>query len=295
MPIETSKFRVHPGQSVDVTKLPTLLPPAYEDKKDYKKQLQKDVEKLAAIQHKLYAENRQSLLVVLQAMDTGGKDGLIRHVLSGVNPQGCRVYSFGKPSTNELQHDFLWRTTLVLPERGDIGVFNRSYYEEVLVVRVHPAILEGQNLPDDLAHKKSIWDGRFRSIRDYEKHLEANGTRVLKLFLHISKAEQERRLLSRIDDETKNWKFNAADLDERQAWDDYMKAYSEAISETSTSEVPWYVLPGDDKRNARLYAARIILDTLEDMNPRYPEVTHQQHEALEQSRIELLGSTTTPK
>jgi PPK2 family polyphosphate:nucleotide phosphotransferase len=278
-----------------VAKLPTLLPPAYEDKKDYKKQLQKDVGKLAAVQHKLYAENRQSLLLVLQAMDTGGKDGLIRHVLSGVNPQGCRVYSFGKPSTNELQHDFLWRTTLVLPERGDIGVFNRSYYEEVLVVRVHPAILEGQNLPDDLAHKKSIWDSRFKSIREFERHLEANGTRVLKLFLHISKAEQERRLLSRIDDETKNWKFNAADLDERKAWDDYMKAYSEAISETSTSEAPWYILPGDDKRNARLYAARIILDTLQDMNPRYPEVTPEQHEALEQSRLELLGSATTPK
>ncbi len=287
MAIDTSVFRVHHDQKVEVSKLPTAVDPLYVSKRDYKDQLKANVKKLGDLQERLYAENRQSLLIVLQAMDTGGKDGLIQHVFSGINPQGCQVTSFGVPSATELEHDFLWRTSLHLPARGTIGVFNRSYYEEVLVVRVHPQILDGQNLPKHLARADSIWEDRFRSIHDYEKHLAANGTRVVKLFLNLSKEEQARRLLARIEEPDKNWKYKASDLEQRAFWDDYQRVYSACLSNSSTKAAPWYSIPADDKQNARLIASTIVREALEAMDPKYPEASEEAIAAFEAGRKEL--------
>jgi PPK2 family polyphosphate:nucleotide phosphotransferase len=213
-------------------------------------------------------------------MDAAGKDGAIRHVMSGVNPQGCQVFSFKHPSATELQHDFLWRTTRDLPERGKIGIFNRSYYEEVLIVRVHREILSSEGVPDGVHDRKSIWQTRYESMRNLESHLHYNGTRIVKFFLHLSKEEQKKRFLARIDEPEKNWKFSMADIEERQYWDQYMKAYEKCLEATSTDHAPWYVVPADDKENTRLIVSQIILDTMRDLKLRYPETTKERREEL---------------
>jgi PPK2 family polyphosphate:nucleotide phosphotransferase len=237
----------------------------------------------------LYASNSHALLIVFQAMDTAGKDGAIRHVMSGINPQGCQVFSFQHPSAQELQHDFLWRTTRDLPERGRIGIFNRSYYEEVLIVRVHDSLLQAEAVPQ-CASDASIWQGRFRSIVDMERHLHANGTRIVKVFLHLSKEEQRQRLLARIDEPEKNWKFSASDMTERACWDDYMLAYGEALSATSTTDSPWFVVPADDKHTARLIVSQIVLDALSGLQLSYPTVSEERRRELQAVREQLSGN-----
>jgi PPK2 family polyphosphate:nucleotide phosphotransferase len=233
--------------------------------------LQIGVEALSALQDILYAQDKWSLLIIFQAMDAAGKDGAIKHVMSGINPQGCQVSSFKAPSTEELDHDFLWRCQKHLPERGRIGIFNRSYYEEVLVVRVHEAILKGQKLPEKLV-TKDIWEERFEDIRNFEKYLNRNGTIVLKFFLNVSKDEQKKRFIERIDDPDKNWKFSAADAKERGYWDDYMAAYQDLIKNTSTKKSPWYVIPADTKSYARIAIASAIIHALDEMDLEYPKV-----------------------
>ncbi len=217
-------------------------------------------------------------------MDAAGKDGAIRHVMSGVNPQGCQVFSFKQPSAEELDHDFLWRTTRCLPERGRIGIFNRSYYEEVLIVRVHPEILHNQGIPPELLDVQTVWQERYRSIVDLEDHLHRNGTRIVKFFLHLSKEEQRKRLLKRIDEPDKNWKFSLADVKERNLWDRYMSAYEDCLGATSTTAAPWYVVPADDKENARLVVSRVIVDTLKELGMSYPELTAAQRKDLQSIR-----------
>jgi PPK2 family polyphosphate:nucleotide phosphotransferase len=245
----------------------------YKSKKQYEKLLNQHVQQLSAMQQLHYATNRHAILLIFQAMDAAGKDGAIRHVMSGVNPQGCQVFGFKHPSATELEHDFLWRTTRDLPERGRIGIYNRSYYEEVLIVRVHRDILLGEGLPDLPSHDKRLWHDRYRSITDLERHLSANGTRIVKFFLHLSKEEQRRRFLARIDDPEKNWKFSRADIKERGYWDQYTRAYEECLSATSTVAAPWYVVPADDKENARLIVSKIVLDTFESLKMSYPKST----------------------
>ena len=254
-------FRVSADETVKLKKWPTCIKADYKSKDQYQEILSEHIHKLRTQQNLLYATNRYSLLLIFQGMDASGKDGAIKHVLSGVNPQGCEVFSFKQPSAEELEHDFLWRTTVRLPERGRIGIFNRSYYEEVLVVRVHPEILRSEGLPDELI-EPNIWQERYRSIVDLEKHLYRNGTRVIKFFLHLSKEEQRKRLLARIDNPEKNWKLSLADLAERKFWNDYRKAYEACLSTTSTKEAPWYIIPADDKENARVIVSQIILESL---------------------------------
>ncbi|HUE65021.1 MAG TPA: ADP-polyphosphate phosphotransferase [Rhizomicrobium sp.] len=284
MKIDPEKFRVMEGKKFHIEKWPTRVKPFYKSKDDYHDMLSDHIARLDAQQRLLYASNRYAVLLIFQAMDAAGKDGVIRHVMSGINPQGCQVFSFKHPSVSELAHDFLWRTTRDLPERGRIGLFNRSYYEEVLIVRVHPEILRGENLPNGGA---KIWEHRFRSIRDFERHLHANGTRILKFFLHLSKEEQRTRFLARIDEPDKNWKFDEGDLAERGYWTDYMHAYRECLEATSTEHVPWYAVPADDKQNARLIVSQIILDTLQGLKMRYPEVSNEKKKRLQAIRRHL--------
>ena len=271
MRIDTNEFRVPEGKKVNLKKWPTLVKPFYNSRKQYAELLRTQVTQLSELQRLHYASDRHAVLLIFQAMDAAGKDGAIQHVMSGVNPQGCQVFSFKHPSATELDHDFLWRTTQALPERGRIGIFNRSYYEEVLIVRVHPEILKAQRIPDELINGNTIWAERYRSIRHLEKHLHRNGTRIIKYFLHISEEEQRKRFLARIDDPDKNWKFSIADAKERKYWDDYMKAYEACLSETSTKDSPWYVVPADDKENARLIIAQIVVDTLKTLKLSYPK------------------------
>ena len=271
MRIQSTDYRVSPGTQVDLDKHPTAVRPSYRSKRQYRDLLSAHVKELGAQQELLYASDRYALLMIFQGMDAAGKDGAIAHVMSGVNPQGCRVASFKQPSVEELKHDFLWRTVRELPERGQIGIFNRSYYEEVLIVRVHPEILRAQRLPGELMHEKGIWRDRYRSIVDLEKHLTRNGTRVVKFFLHLSKDEQRRRFIQRIETSQKNWKFSEADIAERQYWKQYMKAYEKCLSATSTHQAPWYIVPADDKPNARLIVSRIVLDTLEQLRLHFPK------------------------
>lgn len=245
------------------------------------------VARLSALQQLLYASNRFAILLIFQAMDAAGKDGAIRHVMSGVNPQGCQVFSFKHPSAAELEHDFLWRTTRDLPERGRIGIFNRSYYEEVLIVRVHPEILRGEGLFDARRDEKTVWHDRYRSIADLEKHLHVNGTRIVKFYLHLSKEEQRKRFLERIDNPEKNWKFSLADIEERKFWKQYMMAYEECLGATSTQNAPWYVVPADDKENARLIVSTIVLETLEGLEMSYPETTAKRRQELQAIRARL--------
>jgi PPK2 family polyphosphate:nucleotide phosphotransferase len=252
---------------------PTAIKPFCKSKKQYHKTLQAHVEQLSSLQHLHYASNRYALLLVFQGMDAAGKDGAIRHVMSGVNPQGCDVFSFKQPSANELEHDFLWRTTCRLPERGRIGIFNRSYYEEVIVVRVHPEELRKEGLSEELHDEKRLWEDRYRSIVDLESHLHLNSTHVVKIFLHLSKEEQRKRFLERIDEPEKNWKFSLADIHERSFWDKYVQAFEECLNATSTAHSPWYVVPADDKDNARLIVSRIVIDALKDLKSAYPKTT----------------------
>jgi PPK2 family polyphosphate:nucleotide phosphotransferase len=287
MPIDISPFRVREGQKVNLKKWPTRVAPLCRSKPEYESLLARHVKELSERQNLLYAHDRYSLLLVFQAMDGAGKDGVIKHVMSGVNPQGCQVFSFKHPSAEELDHDFLWRTTTCLPERGRIGIFNRSYYEEVLIVRVHPEILRGQRLPDEALEDGHLWERRHRSIVDLEAHLHRNGTRVVKFFLHLSKDEQRRRFLARLDDPEKNWKFSEADLGERARWKDYMQAYEDCLSATSTALAPWYVVPADDKANARLIVSQAILDALDELKMRYPTPDKARRKALAAIRRQL--------
>ena len=287
MKIHAKDFRVEEGDDVDLEKWPTKVDPVYRSKAQYKKLLDAHVEQLSAEQQLLYASNRHAILLIFQAMDAAGKDGAIRHVMSGVNPQGCQVFSFKHPSPAELQHDFLWRTTRDLPERGRIGIFNRSYYEEVLIVRVHPEILIGEGLPDQRDGENAIWRDRFRSIVDLERHLSGNGTRIIKFFLHLSKDEQRKRFLERIDEPEKNWKSSSADIEERKFWNDYMKAYEACLSATSTKLAPWYVVPADDKENARLIVSQIVLDTLDGLGMSFPRTSDERRRELISIREKL--------
>jgi PPK2 family polyphosphate:nucleotide phosphotransferase len=287
MKIKSKDFRVRPGAKVRLGEWPTRVKPYCKSKKRYQELLGQNVEQLSALQRLHYASNRYALLLIFQGMDAAGKDGAVRHVMSGVNPQGCEVFSFKQPSAEELAHDFLWRTTRRLPERGRIGIFNRSYYEEVLVVRVHPEMLRSQGLPDELLDEKTIWKERYRSIADLEKHLHRNGTRIVKIFLHLSKAEQRKRFLERIDEQDKNWKFSLSDIPERSYWKQYMMAYEACLSATSTRYAPWYVVPADDKDNARLIASRIVLDALGDLKMAYPRTTAKRRRELATIRKQL--------
>lgn len=286
MNIDVKAFKVREADEVDLSLWATKIKPLCKSKKAYRKLLQEQVDQLSDQQRLLYASNRHALLVIFQAMDTAGKDGAIRHVMSGVNPQGCQVFSFQHPSAQELQHDFLWRTTRDLPERGRIGIFNRSYYEEVLIVRVHSSILHSEGLPDAGADE-SVWHGRYRSIVDLERHLHANGTRIVKVFLHLSKEEQRKRLLARIDEPDKNWKFSQADIAEREFWDAYMQAYGQALSATSTADSPWFIVPADDKDNARLIVSQIVLNAMESLKLRYPVVSAARKRELQAIRRQL--------
>jgi len=282
MKIKFKDYRVRESEKVNLKKWPTKVKPVYQSKKQYQKLLEEQVEQLSSLQRLLYASDRYALLLIFQAMDAAGKDGAIRHVMSGVNPQGCQVFSFKHPSATELDHDFLWRTNQCLPERGRIGIFNRSYYEEVLIVRVHPEILHSQNIPDELLDGKTVWEERFRSMLDLENHLDRNGTRIIKFFLHLSEKEQQKRFIERIDDPDKNWKFSMADVEERKYWKEYMHAYEECLSATSTDHAPWYVVPADDKLNARLIISSIIVDTLKKLKMSYP--------ATDKARLQVLMS-----
>ena len=281
MNISTKEFRVREGGKVRLKKLPTRVKPFYKSDEHYKELLAAHIKELSERQGLLYAHNQYSLQLIFQAMDAAGKDGAIKHVMSGINPQGCQVFSFKHPSAEELEHDFLWRTTRCLPERGHIGIFNRSYYEEVLVVRVHPEILKGQALPPEWVDDKNFWDKRHRSIIDLEKHLYRNGTRVLKFFLHLSKEEQRKRFLRRVDDPTRNWKFSKFDLVERGFWKEYQAAYEDSLAATSTEHAPWYVVPADDKLNARLIISRVILDALKNLKMSYPAPDQQRLQELQ--------------
>ena len=280
MKIDPEDFRVSEGRSVNLRKWPTIVKAVYDSKERYQEILDEHVAQLSELQQLLYASNRYAILLIFQAMDAAGKDGAIKHVMSGVNPQGCQVFSFKHPTPAELQHDFLWRTTRDLPERGRIGIFNRSYYEEVLIARVHPEILRGEGLPDTEQDEKAIWHDRYRSIVDLERHLHGNGTRIIKFYLHLSKEEQRKRFLDRIDEPDKNWKFSIDDIKERKFWKHYMNAYEHCISATSSSDSPWYIVPADDKENARLVVSRIILDTLEALKMRYPKSSDERRDEL---------------
>ena len=285
--INPADFQVPPDEELKLSERATKVKPFFKSKKDYHKQLDEGTAEMSDLQRLQYASNRHAILLIFQAMDAAGKDGAIRHVMSGVNPQGCQVFSFQQPSAEELEHDFLWRTTCRLPERGRIGIFNRSYYEEVLIVRVHPEILRGQGLPEGSIAGQAIWEERYRSIADHEAHLHRNGTRIIKFFLHLSKDEQAERFKDRIDEPDKNWKFSLADVRERKRWDDYMKAYEACLNATSTAQAPWYVVPADDKKNARLIISQIVVDTMKELGMSYPTVDKARLQELKAIRKEL--------
>jgi PPK2 family polyphosphate:nucleotide phosphotransferase len=283
------RFRVRPDKKFRLADYDPADTGRFKSKEDGRRHLEKGLERLRELQDRLYAQDEWALLLIFQAMDAAGKDSVIEHVMSGVNPQGCQVYSFKAPSSEELDHDFLWRTARSLPERGRIGVFNRSHYEEVLVVRVHPAILDRQKLPARLVSDR-IWKERYQDINCFERHLARNGTAIRKFFLHVSPEEQRERFLARLDQPEKNWKFSAADVEERQHWDEYMKAYESAIGATSTEHAPWYVIPADHKWFTRLAVADVIVEALEEIDPQYP-VSTTQREELARARALLEGQT----
>ena len=282
MKINIDDFLVREDSKVKLDKWATSVRPYYRSKEQYEKLLSEHVDKLRDLQPVLYADDRYALLIIFQAMDAAGKDGAIKHVMSGVNPQGTHVVSFKHPGPDVLDHDFLWNASRHLPARGQIGIFNRSYYEEVLIVRVHHRLLQAQALPDEA--RDSVWEKRYRSIRDFERHLQANGTRVVKFFLHLSKEEQRKRFLSRLEEPDKNWKFNEGDIEERKYWDDYMKAYGECCSATSTKDAPWHIVPADDKRNARLIVSKVVIETLKALPIAYPKVDARRRKALQKYR-----------
>jgi PPK2 family polyphosphate:nucleotide phosphotransferase len=291
MHIPLERFRVAEDTRVRLKDWASEVKPLYQSKDHAQELLASQVEELRELQTRLYADDRHALLIIFQSMDAAGKDGAIKHVMSGVNPQGCQVFSFKHPSAEELDHDFLWRTSRCLPERGRIGIFNRSYYEEVLIVRVHPEILAAQRLPEEATRGKDFWKDRYRSIRDLEKHLHRNGTRIVKVYLHLSKAEQRRRFLARIDNPDKNWKFSVGDVKERARWKDYMRAYEACLTATSTTRAPWYVVPADDKANARLIIAEILVETLKDLDLKYPATSRERRKELQAMRRLLSRQT----
>jgi PPK2 family polyphosphate:nucleotide phosphotransferase len=286
--INSADFRVPPSK-VELRHLPTRVKAAFKSKGQYQNKLQAHVEQLSSLQQLHYASAKFAILLIFQGMDSAGKDGAIRHVMSGVNPEGCEVFSFKQPSEEELKHDFLWRTTCRLPERGRIGIFNRSYYEEVLITRVHPKILQTQNLPEHSLEMKHFWRNRYRSIVELEEHLHRNGTLIIKFFLNLSKGEQEKRFLERIDEADKNWKFSASDIKERKYWKDYMRAYEECLSATSTPHAPWYAIPADDKDNARLIVSQIVIDVLTELKMAYPTSGAKRRQELQSIREQLVG------
>ncbi len=281
--IDTTFFAYAGDKTFSIKNTPHKVSPFYEDKKNYKKLLEKYQEEIDELQNMMYAHNRYGLLLIFQAMDAAGKDGTIRHVMSGINPHGVEVHAFKKPNDQELDHDFMWRTTKCLPPRGRIGIFNRSYYEEVLIVRVHPKILTTyQLIPKELTQEVDlVWEQRFEDIRNLEQYAYRNGIRVVKFFLNLSKEEQRRRFISRIDEPSKNWKFAEGDVKERAYWDQYMEAYESAINATAKPHAPWYVIPADDKRNMRLIVSQIILDQMKQMDMHYPDVDDERRAALQ--------------
>jgi PPK2 family polyphosphate:nucleotide phosphotransferase len=287
MKINSNDFQVKPGKRIDLSKWPTRVKPVCKSEKKYQKLLRTHIAELSSLQNLHYASNKSALLLIFQGMDAAGKDGAIRHVMSGVNPQGCEVFSFKQPTAEELEHDFLWRTTCRLPERGRIGIFNRSYYEEVLVVRVHPELLLNQGLAEQLFDGKSFWKERYRSILDLERHLHLNGTKIIKFFLHLAKEEQRKRFLERIDEPDKNWKFSLADIRERKFWQQYMKAYENCLEATSTPAAPWFIVPADDKEDSRLIVSQIILDSLNSLKMAYPQTSAKRRRELKSIRKEL--------
>jgi PPK2 family polyphosphate:nucleotide phosphotransferase len=282
------RFRVRPDKKFRLEDHDTGFTGRFESKEEGKRHLEEGLKKLCDLQEKLYAQDQWALLLIVQAMDAAGKDSVIEHVMSGLNPQGCQVYSFKAPSAEELDHDFLWRTNRCLPERGRIGVFNRSYYEEVLVVRVHPAILAKQKLPPSLVTDR-IWKERYEDINAFERHMSRGGTVIRKFFLHVSKEEQRKRFLARLDQPEKNWKFAAADVEERQHWDEYMKAYEKMIEATTSEHAPWYVIPADHKWFTRLAVADVIVETMEELDLHFPEVSEAQRQELLRARARLEG------
>ena len=282
--MDTNRFLVKEGKKLNLRDHPTDFTGDYTDKKEAVKDLEQNVQRLRELQEVLYAHDTYSLLVIFQAMDAAGKDGAIEHVMSGVNPQGVSVVSFKQPSDEERGHDYLWRCQKNLPERGKIGIFNRSHYEEVLVVRVHKEILQTSQLPPELKNDKNIWKKRFEHIRDWEQHLTQNGTHILKFFLNVSKEEQKQRFLDRINEPEKNWKFSMGDVKERALWNDYMKAYTEALSATSTEAAPWYVVPADKKWFTRLAVSEIIVKKMESMKLHFPAVTQEQKAELQEAK-----------
>lgn len=287
--MDTDRFRVKEGTKFRLKGHPTDHTGDYKKKEEAVRDLEANVRRMTELQDMLYAQDIYSLLIVFQAMDAAGKDGVIEHVMSGVNPQGCQVVSFKQPSAEERDHDYLWRHQKALPERGRIGIFNRSHYEEVLVVRVHPEILQGQQLPPEIRNDNRIWKKRFQHIRDWEQHLTENGTHILKFFLNVSRDEQKRRFLDRINEPEKNWKFSIGDVRERGRWDDYMKAYEEAIEATSTNSAPWYVIPADKKWFMRLAVSEIIVKKLGSMELHYPKVSEKHKAELLEAKAMLEG------
>ena len=278
--IKSENFRVDAGSKVDLSSWPTMIDPFYTAKEHYLALLDESRSEIGALQEVLYAHNRYAVLLIFQGMDSAGKGGAIKHVMSGINPQGCQVFSFQQPSSEDLEHDFMWRTNKCLPERGRIGIFDRSHYEEVVVVRVEPELLVKQRLPEEFVNPDRIWQERFSDIINLEDYLHRNGTRIIKFFLHLSKEEQRKRLLARIDDPEKNWKIGCADIEARKHWDNYQTAYAECIAATSSPNAPWYILPADDKRNTRLIVSWILLETMKSLQINYPASTDAHRESL---------------
>lgn len=284
--MDIEKFRAHKDDKINLSKIETDYTGELDSKEESKELLEKNIKKMAELQEKLYAQDKYSLLIIFQAMDAAGKDSAIKHVMSGLNPQGTQVFSFKQPSTEELNHDYMWRTSKSLPERGRIGIFNRSYYEEVLIVRVHD-LIKSQKIPVEFI-TKNVWEERFNQIRNFEKYLYENGTHIVKFYLNVSKEEQSKRFLERIEDPAKNWKFSASDLTERNYWNNYMKCYEEAISATSTKFAPWYIIPADKKWFTRLAISEVIIETMKSLDLKYPEVSDEQKKNLEVCKEKLL-------
>ena len=284
--MDTSRFRVRPGEEVNLRRYDTADTSPFRNRRKAAARLQRGIERLASLQEKLYAQDRWALLIVFQAMDAAGKDSAIKHVMSGLNPQGTQVCSFKRPSDEELDHDYLWRTSKALPERGRIGIFNRSYYEEVLIVRVHPEVLGRQKLPPALVTRR-LWRDRYEDINAFERYLTRNGTLIRKFFLHVSREEQRRRFLARLDEPAKQWKFEAADLDERDRWGDYVQAYEQMLMRTSTKYAPWYIVPADHKWFTRLVIAELVVEALQSLGLAFPAVAKPQLEALAEARRRL--------
>lgn len=285
--IDTSKFLVRPDSKIDLSQWPTEVPAFYQSKEDYLALLEESRQAIGALQEVLYAHDRYAVLLIFQGMDSAGKSGAIKHVMSGINPQGCQAFSFLAPGPEALEHDFLWRTNKSLPERGRIGIFDRSYYEEVVVVRIYPHFLEQQRIPAEFVDPERIWQERFNDIINLENYLHRNGTRIIKFFLHLSKGEQRKRLLARIDEPSKNWKITSADIEARRKWHEYQHAYAECIGMTSTEFAPWFIVPADDKRNTRLIVSSILLETLRSLKMDYPRPSDDHLANLERMRAYL--------